>query len=315
MRYVDSHTEGEPTRVILDGGPDLGDGTVAEKLQVLRHEHDYLRRFTILEPRGFSAIVGALLCRPSDPNCQAGVIFFNNTGYLGMCGHGAIGVAATLAYLGRIETGTCRLETPVGPVDVEVLEDSSFAVTNVPSYRYRTGVEVDVAGLGRVSGDIAWGGNWFFLTTVPGLTLTSEHIPQLTAASSSIRHALEAAGITGSNGGEIDHIELIGPAVNSDGNARNFVLCPGGEYDRSPCGTGTSAKVACLAADEKLQPGQIWVQESVIGSSFRASYRWDESGQLIPTIQGRAFVCADGHLVSQVGDPLAAGMPSNRIAQ
>ena len=288
IRVVDSHTEGEPTRVVLSGGPDLGNGALCERLQRFRQTADDFRRAVILEPRGAEALVGALLCDPVDATCAAGVIYFNNAGYLGMCGHGTIGVAVTLAYLGRIGIGTHRFETPVGVVEVKLLSTSEVAIENVPSYRYRAKVAVEVESLGTVVGDIAWGGNWFFLVENSPLPLTVNNIRPLNDAAHQVRMALRHQQITGTNGAEIDHVEFFGPAQSADGHSRNFVYCPGGAFDRSPCGTGTSAKLACLAADGKLKPGELWIQESIIGSRFTASYRELSAGQIIPTVSGRA---------------------------
>ncbi len=308
MRVIDSHTEGAPTRVIVDGGPGLGAGSLRERLERFRDRADSCRRFAISEPRGSDAVVGALLCEPVDEACAAGVIFFNNTGYLNMCGHGAMGVAVTLAYLGRIGPGIHRLETPVGVVQVELLSPNEVAIENVPSYRHRAKVAIDVPGLGAVTGDIAWGGNWFFLVEQSPVPLVMESLRQLDDAARRVRAELERREITGSDGELIDHIEFFGPPNAADANSRNFVYCPGGAYDRSPCGTGTSAKLACLAADGKLAPGELWVQESIIGSRFSASYRTDESGQIIPRITGRAYVCSEATLIQQPDDPYAHGI-------
>ena len=308
MRVIDSHTEGAPTRVIVDGGPELGAGSLRERLERFRDRADSCRRFAISEPRGSDAVVGALLCEPVDEACAAGVIFFNNTGYLNMCGHGAMGVVVTLAYLGRIGPGIHRLETPVGVVQVELLSPNEVAIENVPSYRHRAKVAIDVPGLGAVTGDIAWGGNWFFLVEQSPVPLVMESLRQLDDAARRVRVELERREITGSDGGLIDHIEFFGPPNAADANSRNFVYCPGGAYDRSPCGTGTSAKLACLAADGKLAPGELWVQESIIGSRFSASYRTDESGQIIPRITGRAYVCSEATLIQQPDDPYAHGI-------
>jgi len=308
MRVIDSHTEGEPTRVIVDGGPELGAGSLRERLETFRDRFDPYRRFAISEPRGSDAVVGALLCDPVDASCAAGVIFFNNTGYLNMCGHGAMGVAVTLAYLGRISPGIHRLETPVGVVQVELLSPNEVAIENVPSYRHRAKVAIDVPGLGAVTGDIAWGGNWFFLVEQSPVPLAMENLRQLDDAARRVRAELERREITGRDGGMIDHIEFFGPPNAADANSRNFVYCPGGAYDRSPCGTGTSAKLACLAADGKLAPGETWVQESIIGSRFSASYRTDEPGQIIPRITGRAYVCSEATLIQQPDDPYAHGI-------
>jgi 4-hydroxyproline epimerase len=308
MRVIDSHTEGEPTRVIVEGGPDLGNGSMRERIQRFASEYDHVRRHVILEPRGSDALVGALLCEPTQTDCAAGVLFFNNRGYLGMCGHGSIGVAVTLAHLGRIGRGVVKLETPVGVVAVELVDDNTVTVENVASYRHAKDVSIDVPDVGRVTGDIAWGGNWFFLVKDAPCPLDLEHERQLTDTALRIQAALRDQGITGDRDGEIDHIEFFAAPRGAAANSRNFVLCPGGAYDRSPCGTGTSAKLACLAADGQLGPGEEWVQESVIGSRFRARYRLDDDGAVIPSVTGRAFICAETTLVQQPGDPFAGGI-------
>ncbi|MEM7316084.1 MAG: proline racemase family protein [Planctomycetota bacterium] len=308
IHFIDSHTEGEPTRVIVDGGPELGEGPINERLSRFRESADDFRRTVINEPRGWDAVVGALLCEPTDSTCAAGVIFFNNAGYLGMCGHGSIGVAATLHYLGRIGLGTHRLETPVGIVEVNLASANQVAIENVPSYRLQSDVDVHVDGMGTVRGDIAWGGNWFFLVGSSPAALEFANVKQLNHAAHQIRVALHDAGITGADGAEIDHVEFFGPPVSADAHSRNFVYCPGGAYDRSPCGTGTSAKLACLAADGKLKPGETWIQESIIGSRFSATYRLDDAGQVVPTITGQAFICGEGRLIQQPGDPFRRGI-------
>jgi 4-hydroxyproline epimerase len=307
MHVIDSHTEGEPTRVIVDGGPPLGGGPLKERLARFAAEFDHLRRFAVNEPRGHDAMVGALLCEPHDPSCAAGVIFFNNVGYLGMCGHGAIGLAATLAHMGRLRPGRHRFETPVGIVGVELADDGSATVENVESFRHLRGASVDVAGLGSVRGDVAWGGNWFFLTEGAPCDLIPANAGELTRAATAIRDALAAQGVTGKDGAPIDHVEMFAAPKSPEANSRNFVLCPGGAYDRSPCGTGTSAKLACLHADGKLNPGEVWIQESLIGSRFRATFELGPNGGVLPRIGGRAFICAEGALVQDPADPFRFG--------
>ena len=312
VRVIDSHTAGESTRVVVSGGPDLGDGPIAERLRRFASHHDDFRRSVILEPRGSDALVGALLTPPADPACATGVIFFNNVGCINMCGHGAIGVAVTLAYLEQADVGELRLETSVGIVSVLLRSPNEATIENVPSYRFRSGVAVEVEGVGAVRGDVAWGGNWFFLvdaTSIDSLaTISLESEPELTEVTRRIKAALAREGVTGRDGIEIDHIELFGPAVSADADSRNFVLCPGEAYDRSPCGTGTSAKIACLAADGELQPGEDWVQESLIGSRFVARYRLGAQGEIIPSIAGEAFVCGDTTLIRNPQDPFRNGI-------
>lgn len=297
VEVVDSHTGGEPTRVVVLGGPDLGKGPLRERLERFVREHGRFRAAVVDEPRGSEILVGALLQEPEDPTCAAGVLFFNNVGPLGMCGHGTMGLVVTLRHLGRLSPGPARIETPVGAVEVESFDGGRVKVRNVASRRTMKGVTLEVPGVGPVTGDVAWGGNWFFLAEVPDL----RDIPALTARAWAIRRELARRGITGEGGAEIDHIELVGPSELAD--ARNFVLCPGGAYDRSPCGTGTSAKVACLIADGQLREGEVWRQESVTGSVFEASGRLLD-GAVIPTIEGRAFLTAEATLLFDPEDPL-----------
>jgi len=309
IQVLDSHTGGEPTRLVLDGFPDLGKGSMAERRALLAKEHDSWRAASVLEPRGSDVLVGALLCEPVDPSACAGVIFFNNTGYLGMCGHGTIGLVVSLAHLGRIGPGTHKIETPVGTVEATLHDDRSVSVRNVPSYRYRKQVPVDVPGQGRVHGDIAWGGNWFFLISDHGLRVAGDNLDELTAYTVAVQKALEDQGIRGEDGGLIDHIELF--ADDPDADSRNYVLCPGKAYDRSPCGTGTSAKLACLAADGKLAAGDSWRQASVIGSQFEGRFEWigePAEGRIIPTIRGRANISAEATLLLEEDDPFAWGI-------
>ena len=302
IQIIDSHTGGEPTRVVIGGGPDLGGGTVAERLQVFRDHHDRFRSAVVNEPRGSDVIVGALLVEPSDSSCAAGVIFFNNVGCLGMCGHGTIGLIVTLAHLGRIQPGEHRIETAVGIVTATLHPDGSVSVANVPSYRKAKAATVEMAGGRKITGDVAWSGNWFFLVEHHGQELTFPNVEKLTNLCWRIRQAVNEQGYP-----EVDHVELFGPPRTKGGHSRNFVLCPGKAYDRSPCGTGTSAKLACLAADGKLAEGTEWVQESIIGSTFTASYR-RQGDQIIPTISGTAFINSEATLWLDERDPFCWGI-------
>jgi 4-hydroxyproline epimerase len=307
VRVIDSHTEGEPTRLIVGGGPDLGGGPLSQRRKAFAERHDGLRTFVLNEPRGFDAMVGALLCEPIDPACAAGLIFFNNAGYLGMCGHGAIGAAVSLAHLGRLRPGRHKFETPVGIIAVELHENNTATIANVPSYVHRRDVSIRIEALGEVRGDVAWGGNWFFLTDDGPCEIALANIVQLTGAALAIRQALAHDGVTGRNGAEIDHVEIFGPS-SSGANSRNFVLCPGAAYDRSPCGTGTSAKLACLAAQGELAAGEPYVQESVIGSRFTGRYQPGRDGAILPSITGRAWVTAEATLLGDPTDPFPYGV-------
>ncbi len=307
VHALDTHTGGEPTRVVVSGGPDLGAGSMAERRLLFRDRFDTFRSAVVNEPRGSDVMVGALLCEPVDPTCAAGVIYFNNIGPLWMCGHGTIGVGVALGHLGRIGAGQHRLETAVGVVTIDYDGENTVSLENVPSYRHRAGVTVEVPGVGPITGDVAWGGNWFFLAVVSGLAIELTSVERLTDLTWRIRQSLTASGITGANGGEIDHIELIGPPSRPDANGRSFVLCPGKAYDRSPCGTGTSAKLACLYADGKIRPGQVWRQESILGSLFEGTVRL-EGDKLIPRITGTAYVTGEAVLLLDPRDPFCMGI-------
>jgi 4-hydroxyproline epimerase len=303
---IDSHTGGEPTRVVTSGFPDLGAGPLPERVVRLRQHYDRWRSATVCEPRGSDVLVGAVLVPPHAPNCEAGVIFFNNVGYLGMCGHGLIGVVTTLAWMGRLGTGWHRFDTPAGTVRAHLHDDGSVSIENVASWRFRMQVDVRLDDGSVVAGDIAYGGNWFFLTDQHGVPVERAHIPALQARAVQVASALEREGIRGVDGAPIDHIEFFGPSQQAD--SRNFVLCPGLAYDRSPCGTGTSAKLACLAADGLLPPGQPWRQESISGSVFVGSYQPGLEGRVLPSIRGQAWITAKGELLVDPADPIAWGL-------
>ena len=304
ISIVDSHTGGEPTRVVIGGGPDLGSGTLAVQANILREHHLGFLRSVVNEPRGSDVLVGALLCEPCESGCVAGVLFFNNVGLLGMCGHGLIGVVKTLAHLGRLGPGTHRIDTAVGVVSATLHVDGSVSVANVPSRRVARGISLNVKGWGRFTADVAWGGNWFLLVGDHAEEISLGNVPRLSSLAFALRDAIHSVGHPA-----VDHVELFGPP-RSGGNSRNFVLCPGGAYDRSPCGTGTSAKLACLAADGALQPGETWVQESVVGSTFTARYAWldEAAGVIAPVISGTAHLCGEGTLLIEKNDPFGEGI-------
>lgn len=307
VTVVDSHTGGEPTRLVISGAPDLAGGSLLEQRERFRTLHDDFRTGVILEPRGSDVLVGALLGRPESAESTAGVVFFNNVGVLGMCGHGTIGVMVSLLHAGRIGTGFHQIETPVGTIQTEVHDNARVTVQNVPSYRFAAGVEVKLSAGRAVRGDVAWGGNWFFLAETHHCPLEMSEVASLTELAAEIRDALRKQGVSGANGAEIDHVELWTPSVDGLADCRNFVMCPGGAYDRSPCGTGTSAKVACLAADGKLKPGALWRQQGISGSIFEARYR-EAGGMVVPSITGEAYVTAEATLIFESRDPFRKGI-------
>ncbi len=308
IQVIDSHTGGEPTRVVISGGPDLGSGAMTERLKILRDEHDWFRSAVVNEPRGSDVLVGAILCAPVNSENAAATIFFNNVGYLGMCGHGSIGLAVTLAYLGRLQPGEHCLETPAGDVVLTLHDANRVSVTNVPSYRFRGNVKLHVPEIGEVCGDVAWGGNWFFLISDHGQSLDYENVDALTEYTWAIRRELDAQGIRGANGELVDHVELFGPPSDSaKADNKNFVMCPGKAYDRSPCGTGTSAKIACLIEDGKLAPGKIWKQESITGSIFEVRANVTEQ-KITPIITGSAYITSEAVLHFDTADPFCYGL-------
>ena len=305
IRVLDSHTGGEPTRLVLEGGPDLGSGPLEARAARLRGEFDAYRSAIVNEPRGADPMVGALLVPPHRTGCELGVIFFNNVSTLGMCGHGTIGLVASLAHLGRVAPGRLRIDTPVGAVEASLHADGSVSVDNVPSYRAAQDVVIEVPGHGPVRGDVAWGGNWFFLVSEHPFRIATDALETLTDFAWRVRRAVNAQGFP-----DVDHVKLCGPAGQPANHSRGFVLCPGKAWDRSPCGTGTSAKLACLAADGKLGEGDVWRQESVIGSVFSGSFRWlDRSKATVaPTITGTAHVMAEATLLLDERDLFCWGI-------
>ena len=314
LKVIDSHTGGEPTRTVV-GWPDnlegLDTGSLAQRKQYMAEQCDWIRSACINEPRGHDAMVGALLCKPVNPDCVAGVLFFNNVGYLSSCIHGTIGLTVTLAHMGRITTGKHKIETPIGEVVAELHQDGKVTVTNVPSYRYQANVTVDVPGHGTVVGDIGWGGNWFFLvdgSQVKCPEVRSENIAKLTEFSAALSHTLAEQGITGEGGVPVDHVEIFGEPTPGVSDSRSFVLCPGLAYDRSPCGTGLSAKLACLFADGQLQPGQIWRQASILNTVFEGRIEQLENGRIRPIISGSAYVNGEATLIIQDQDPFRHGI-------
>lgn len=308
MHVIDSHTGGEPTRVILDGGPDLGSGSLAERAQILANKHKEFYQSVVLEPRGQTALVGALLVKPTDPECATGVIYFDSQAVLGMCGHGTIGLTVTLGHLGRIGLGSHKIETPVGVVDVQLVEPNTVVVKNIESRRVHKAVSFEVDSLGIITGDVAYGGNWFFIVDPSPIPITTKNISILTDAAVAVRETTNAQGIGGEGGQPIDHVIFQSRSSKVGVDARNFVLCPDDSYDRSPCGTGSSALLACLAADNQLAQGKEILQESMIGSTYTLSYQDGKNGGIIPTIKGQAFVKAESTLIFNELDPFKAGI-------
>lgn len=314
LRIIDSHTAGEPTRVVISGGPVMPEKGAALARKFLREEADWMRRCLIGEPRGFDAVVGAFLCKPADESCVTGVVFFNNGGYLPSCIHGTIGVIRTLQHMGRIGVGSHRLEIPVGIVTVDLSADGNVTVENVPSYRSHKDVALDVPGYGKITGDIAWGGNWFFLIARQGPPVMQSGIAELMAFTTAVRRVLDSSGIRSKEGDLIDHVEIFAdPEEGVVADSQNFVLCPGGAYDRSPCGTGTSGKLACLAADGKLAEGEILRQAGIVGTVFEGSYRRIDADRIAPIVTGRAWITAESDIIIEPDDPFGFGIGTESV--
>ena len=311
LRVIDSHTIGEPTRVVIDesfsDGLDLGAGTVRERRDRFRERYDHVRRALVGDPRGAVAMVGVILVPPADPTCRFGAFYVNRVGYLDMCGHATIGLAVTLGSLGRIEPGSFRLKTPAGMVGVTWHGGGEASFAGVPPRRIHKGLRISCDDGSDGSGDVATSGLWFSICRDHGLPVEPAAIPALTARAWSIRRALEARGITGDGGETIDHVMLLGPPAEAGHDGRAFVLCPDGAFDRSPCGTGTSALVGCLFEDGMLEEGRTWRQESVLGGVYEASVR-REGSMLIPTVRGRAWIAAETTLYFAADDPYRTGL-------
>lgn len=320
LKIIDSHTGGEPTRIVVDGLPDeialAKYGSIEKRAQILIEKFDWIRTSLCNEPRGSEVMVGAVCVEPSDPDCDTGIIFFNNVGLLGMCGHGTMALAVVLHHLGRTQTGVLRVDTQVGAVEALLAEDGyTVSIQNVPSFRYAESVALDVPILNKtVHGDISWGGNWFFMVADHGVAVDSLHLDELSHVAQAIQDRIIESGLTADShylGGIINHIELFGPASDpAHADSRSYVLCPGKQYDRSPCGTGVSAKVASLAASGALPAEQLHRQESIIGSVFQSSWvPASTSGQIVPTITGKAWVNGQLTMVFDPSDPFASGIP------
>ena len=289
MEIIDSHTCGEPTRIVISGWPMPAGNSMPRRREYLRQNHDRLRQAVVCEPRGHNAVVGGLLTPPVCDDSVAGIVFFNDVGYLAMCGHGLIGLVETLKFMGKVSGDDVRIDTPAGTVSAKIEEDGRVTLANVPSYLYKEDIVVNIPQLGEIQGDVAYGGNWFFLVNSSVTQLSLSNLDFLMVTAKSIRRAIADAGITGPEGEVVDHIEFYDKATVAGADSKNFVLCPGNAYDRSPCGTGTSAKMACLHARGKLKAGQKWIQESVTGSIFEG-WLEERSDHLIPFIRAGANV-------------------------
>ena len=327
IQAVDSHTAGEPTRIVTGGLPPLAGASMAEKRTILQRDHDGLRRALVLEPRGHDAIVLAYLLPPCTPGAHLGVVFANDAGYLGMCGHGAIGVATVAVAMGMVAAvepvTEVVLDTPAGVVPCRVAvaggKVKSVTITNVPSFLFAQRVVVPVHGFGKVAADIAYGDNWFAFVEADqlGLMVEKTHLPVLMQAATAVREALVREGVRGRHpersGDEIvDHVKLFAPLAGDEPGARALTLCPGAAYDRSPCGTGTSAKLAVLHAKGELEIGAWFRSQSVLATEFRARVvretRVGPHPAIVPEVTGSAWITGFPTFVLDPEDPCRFGI-------
>ncbi len=324
LHAVDSHTEGMPTRVVVGGVGVIPGATMAERRLHFVAEMDDLRTLLMCEPRGHSAMSGAILQPPTRPDCDWGVLYIEVSGCLPMCGHGTIGVATVLVETGMVEVvepvTTIRLDTPAGLVVVDVaVQDGaarSVTLTNVPSFSVALDRSVDVPGLGRVDYDLAFGGNFYAMVDLERLHLPFDRAFQqpILQAGLDIMDAINLAdrpvhpedpGIAGCH-----HVALIAPGSTAAHSRHAMAIHPGW-FDRSPCGTGTSARMAQLHARGELPLGQDFVNESFIGTRFvgRLVAEATVGGvpAVVPTITGRAWVTGTAQYTLDPTDPFPAG--------
>jgi proline racemase len=323
IRTVDTHTAGEPTRVVISGFPFLR-GTMADKRRQLARDHDHLRTALMHEPRGHADMFGAVVMEPSRSEADLGVVFMDTGGYLAMCGHGSIGVVAAALAAGLVEaqapTTHVVMDTPAGLVQARAAVSdgavTSIALENVPSFLYERDVEVKTR-FGSVSVDISFGGNFFALVAAHdlGLEVTTEALPQLTDYGMAIRSAVnDQVAVVHPAQPHIDSVDLVEIYQDLDGavaHCRNVVVFGESQVDRSPCGTGTSAKMAALYAKGRLGLNQRFINESILGTRFTGTLlgKGDVAGRpaVIPEITGSAYVTGFQRFVIDAADPLASG--------
>ncbi|MFW6692287.1 proline racemase family protein [Streptomyces sp. MAR4 CNX-425] len=322
---VDSHTEGMPTRVVTGGVGVVPGATMAERRAYFAEHLDDVRRLLVNEPRGHAAMSGAILQPPTRPDADYGVLYIEVSGLLPMCGHGTIGVATVLVETGMVPVTEpvtrVRLDTPAGPVTAEVAVSGgraeSVTFRNVPSFALELDAAVEVPGLGRVTYDMAYGGNFYAILPADSLGIPFAKAEKqrmldvglaIMAAVNEQRRPVHPAdpGIAGCK-----HVQLTAPPAGGGADARNAMVIHPGWFDRSPCGTGTSARMAQLYARGELALGADFVNESLLGTLFTG--RLEEETAVggvraqIPAVTGRAWITGMGQYLLDPEDPFPAG--------
>lgn len=321
---IDTHTGGNPTRTLISGLPKLVGETMSEKMLHMKKEFDWIRKLLMNEPRGHDVMSGALLTDPCHPEADIGVIYIETGGYLPMCGHDTIGVCTALVESGLIpiqEPVTyLKLDTPAGLVEVEISLENGKAkevsFCNIPAFLLKS-VSVDVEGIGRVDADIAYGGNFYAIIDAEsvGLDLIPENASNIIEKAINIRNTINVkteivhpqySFIRG-----LTHVEFFTEPTHEKADVKNTVVVPPGGIDRSPCGTGTSAKLAVLYANQEISIGEEFVHESIVGSLFRGcvletTYVGDVAA-VVTKITGSAWLMGMHRFFYHEEDPLKEG--------
>lgn len=323
LTTVDTHTAGEPTRVLVAGLPFLR-GSMAERRRQLQEEYDSIRTVLMHEPRGHAGMFGAMLMAPANPEADLGVVFMDTGGYLAMCGHGSIGAIAAALATGALERREPEtivvLDTPAGLVRARVETEGGgvgrIAVENVPAFLWRSDAEITL-GSRRLHVDIAFGGNFFALVPAHRLGLTVEPcclrdlVQQGMEIRAAIEEQLEVVHPLEPDIDSVDLVEIYDEEPEEGIDCRNVVVFGDGQVDRSPCGTGTSAKMAALYAAGRLALGEPFVNQSIIGTCFTGRLLREESvggfSAVVPEIAGHAYVTGLQQFVIDPDDPLKAG--------
>jgi len=321
---IDAHTCGNPVRVVAGGGPMLPHAPMADRRQIFMRDHDWVRRALMFEPRGHDVMSGSILYPPSAPDYDLAVLYIEVSGCLPMCGHGTIGTVTAALEAGLViprEAGRLALETPAGRVDVEYASDGPYVdqvrLFNVPSYQHAAGVRIEVAGLGEIVVDVAYGGNYYAIIEPQAnwAGLDSMGASDIQRLSPLVRRAAQAAvapmhpedaRIAG-----ISHVMWCDKPRDPRADARNAVFYGEKAIDRSPCGTGSSARMAQLAAQGRLAVGDGFVHESIIGTMFdcrvEAAAMVGGMAAIRPSVAGWARVIGHNTIYVDDRDPLAHG--------
>jgi len=326
FKTIDTHTMGEPTRIITEGLPFIPGNNMMDKKNYLVEHFDYIRTMTMHEPRGHGDMFGAILMEPTKKEADIGVIFMDSGGYLNMCGHGSIGVSTILVDEGYVKVEepitNITLDTPAGlvraKVEVENKKAKGVSIENVPAFLYKENIKIEISELGQVPVDISFGGSFFALVDSKYLNLkiSLENIDEIIKLALIIREKINNKvkvihpNIPDIN--KVDLVEIYGKPTNSIADLKNVVIFGAGQFDRSPCGTGTSAKLAYLHGKNKLKKNEYFVHESITGTMFKGrileEVKIGKYNGIIPEIKGRAFIIGYSHLIAQEEDPFKHGL-------